>query len=52
MTKRMIIAALALGGVGLATYLALYKLGFIGTLACGSGGCETSSSTRLLTLTM
>ena len=41
MTKRMIIAALALGGVGLATYLAMYKLGFIGTLACGTGGCET-----------
>lgn len=41
MTKRMIIAALALGGVGLATYLALYKLGYIGTLACGTGGCET-----------
>jgi uncharacterized membrane protein len=41
MTKRMIIAALALGGVGLAAYLALYKLGYIGTLACGTGGCET-----------
>ena len=41
MTKRMIIAALALGGLGLATYLALYKLGYIGTLACGTGGCET-----------
>ena len=37
----MIIAALALGGVGLATYLAMYKLGMIGTLACGTGGCET-----------
>lgn len=41
MTKRMIIAALALGGVGLSTYLAMYKLGYIGTLACGTGGCET-----------
>jgi uncharacterized membrane protein len=40
-TKRMIIAALALCGLGVATYLALYKLGYIGTLACGSGGCET-----------
>ncbi len=37
----MIIAALALCGLGVATYLALYKLGYIGTLACGSGGCET-----------
>lgn len=41
MTKRMIIAALALGGVGLATYLAMYKLGYIGTLACTVGSCET-----------
>ena len=40
MTRRMIIAALALGGVGLSTYLAMYKLGYIGTLACGTGGCE------------
>lgn len=40
MTRRMIIAALALGGVGLATYLAMYKLGMIGTLACSVGQCE------------
>ena len=37
----MIIAALALAGVGLATYLAMYKLGYIGTLACNVGQCET-----------
>lgn len=37
----MIIAALALAGVGLATYLAMYKLGMIGTLACTVGQCET-----------
>lgn len=49
MTKRMIIAALALGGLGLATYLAMYKLGFIGTLACGSGGCETVQLSRWAT---
>jgi uncharacterized membrane protein len=36
----MIIAALALAGVGLATYLAMYKLGMIGTLACNVGQCE------------
>jgi uncharacterized membrane protein len=36
----MIIAALALAGVGLATYLAMYKLGMIGALACGAGQCE------------
>jgi len=45
----MIIAALALAGVGLATYLAMYKLGFIGTLACGSGGCETVQLSRWAT---
>lgn len=50
MTKRMIIAALALCGVGVATYLAMYKLGFIGTLACGAGGCETVQLSRWATL--
>lgn len=42
----MIIAALALGGVGLATYLAMYKLGMIGTLACTVGSCETVNLSR------
>jgi uncharacterized membrane protein len=35
--------ALALGallGALLAAYLTLYKLGYIGTLACGTGSCE------------
>ena len=50
MTKRMIIAALALGGVGLATYLAMYKLGMIGTLACTIGHCETVNLSRWATL--
>ena len=36
----MALAALALAGVFLATYLTLYKLGYIGTLACGTGNCE------------
>ncbi|HEX6314586.1 MAG TPA: vitamin K epoxide reductase family protein [Gemmatimonadaceae bacterium] len=49
MTKRMIIAALALGGVGLATYLAMYKLGMIGTLACTVGSCETVNLSRWAT---
>jgi len=49
-TKRMIIAALALGGVGLATYLAMYKLGMIGTLACTVGQCETVNLSRWATL--
>lgn len=46
MTRRMIIAALALGGVGLATYLAMYKLGMIGQLACNIGQCETVNLSR------
>lgn len=45
------LAVVALCGVLLATYLALHDLGYIGTLACGSGGCElvqTSRWSRLL----
>lgn len=39
---RMGVAALALIGVFVSTYLLLYKLGYIGTIACGvGGGCET-----------
>lgn len=49
MTRRMIIAALALGGVGLATYLAMYKLGYIGTLACTVGSCETVNLSKWAT---
>ncbi|MCX5763772.1 MAG: vitamin K epoxide reductase family protein [Gemmatimonadetes bacterium] len=41
MNKRQAIAALSLVGFFLASYLTLYKLGYIGTLACGTGGCET-----------
>jgi uncharacterized membrane protein len=50
MTKRMIIAALALGGLGLATYLAMYKLGMIGTLACTVGSCETVNLSKWATM--
>lgn len=46
----MIIAALALAGVGLATYLAMYKLGMIGTLACSVGQCELVNLSRWSTL--
>jgi len=42
----MVLAALSLAGVFLATYLTLYKLGFIGTLACGTGDCEKVQSSR------
>ena len=46
MTRRMVIAVLALGGVFLAAYLTLYKLGYIEALACGTGSCEVVQSSR------
>jgi uncharacterized membrane protein len=41
MTKRMVIAVLALAGVFVSAYLTLYKLGYIGQLSCSIGSCET-----------
>lgn len=41
MKYRMAAAILSLIGVLVAAYLYLYKIGAIGTLACGTGGCET-----------
>lgn len=41
MNRRMLMALIALIGVFVSLYLTLYKLGYIGTLACGTGGCET-----------
>ena len=49
MTKRMLIALLALCGVFLSLYLTLYKAGMIGTLACGTGECETVQLSRWAT---
>ena len=49
MSRRMLIALLALCGVFLSTYLALYKAGVIGTLACGTGECETVQLSRWAT---
>jgi uncharacterized membrane protein len=40
-TNRMGIALLALVGLLISTYMSAYKLGMFGTIACGSGGCET-----------
>ena len=42
----MLTALIALVGVFIATYLTLYKLGVIGTLACGTGSCETVQLSR------
>ncbi len=50
MTRRMVLAVLALFGVLLATYLTLHHLGIIGTLACGTGGCEVVQTSRWASL--
>lgn len=41
MIYRMSAALLSLAGLLISAYLYLYKLGRIGGLACGTGGCET-----------
>ncbi len=41
MIYRMSAAFLSLAGLLISGYLYLYKIGRIGTLACGTGGCET-----------
>jgi uncharacterized membrane protein len=46
MTKRALMALVALLGVFLAAYLTLFKLGIIGTVACGAGSCETVQLSR------
>ena len=51
MHTRMAAALLSLAGLFVSLYLYLYKLGYIGTLACGTGGCEKvqfSSYSRFL----
>jgi uncharacterized membrane protein len=42
----MVIAVLSLAGVFLATYLTLYKLGYLEALACGTGSCEVVQASR------
>lgn len=42
----MIVAALALAGIFIATYLTLYKLGVIGELSCSIGSCETVNTSK------
>jgi uncharacterized membrane protein len=41
MIYRMSAALLSLAGLFISAYLYLYTLGRIGSLACGTGGCET-----------
>lgn len=45
----MIVGALALVGVFVSTYLTLYKLGYIGSLQCAVGSCETVNTSRWAT---
>jgi uncharacterized membrane protein len=40
-THRMVGAVLALIGLFVSLYLWLWKMGWLGVLACGDGGCET-----------
>ena len=45
----MIVAALALAGIFISTYLTLFKLGVIGELSCSIGSCETVNTSRWAT---
>jgi uncharacterized membrane protein len=49
MNKRMLVALVALAGVFVALYLTLYKLGYIGTIACAVGSCETVQTSKWAT---
>jgi uncharacterized membrane protein len=42
----MVIAVLALIGAFVALYLTMYKVGAIGHLACGLGGCERVNTSK------
>jgi uncharacterized membrane protein len=46
MTKRQVIALLAVAGACVSLYLLLYKLGYIGTLSCSIGSCETVNTSK------
>ncbi len=45
----MLVALVALAGLFVALYLTMYKLGIIGTLACGTGSCETVQASKWAT---
>jgi uncharacterized membrane protein len=44
--SRMAIAVLAVVGALVSGYLTLYKLGFLGTIQCGAGGCDTVQASQ------
>jgi len=41
MNRRMGVALLSVAGLLISAYLWMFKHGYIGTLACGTGACET-----------
>lgn len=41
MIRRQAIAVLCVGGIFVSAYLWMFKLGLMGTIACGNGGCVT-----------
>ena len=45
----MLAALVALAGIFVALYLTLYKLGYIGTLVCAVGSCETVQTSKWAT---
>lgn len=49
MTNRRAITLLSLIGLLIAVYLLMHRMGYIGTLACGTGGCETVQASRFAT---
>ena len=49
MSKRQLVALLALLGLLIAIYLTLYKTGAIAALACSVGSCETVQMSRWAT---
>jgi uncharacterized membrane protein len=46
----MLAALVSLAGVFVALYLTLYKLGYVGTLVCAVGSCETVQTSRWASL--
>ena len=50
MSKRMVVATLALAGVFVSLYLTLYKIGVIGQMSCTIGSCETVQTSKWATL--
>jgi len=46
----MLAALVSLAGLFVAIYLSLFKLGYIGTLVCSIGSCETVQMSRWATL--